>query len=324
MLNPDSWVLESEHLAPSLKKWQTMVNLMAEMYEAPAGFVVQYTPRGYQVVIANQSALNPYPAGDGIIPSETNLFCRRVIKQGEALYVKNATQLEEWDDNPEVSDDGFNSYFGMPVRWPDGTPFGTICVMDFAITNYQGAYLKLIAQFRDMVEQDLVLVEQYRKVEDLSLRDSLTHNYNRRGFMTLGENAVHFAHRYNKSIGLIYCDLDNLKTINDRYGHKVGDQVLVEFSERLREILRESDISARIGGDEFAILVLIDHAEELEILAQRIQQPGLSGHSGKQQLTAETSLGYRFYSHSQISRLDRMLDEVDKLMYDNKRKRKSQ
>ncbi|BFM16656.1 sensor domain-containing diguanylate cyclase [Maricurvus nonylphenolicus] len=320
MFDPNDWVLESEHLAPSLKKWQTMVNLMADIYEAPAGFVVQYTSKGYQVVIANESELNPYPAGDGVIPSETNLFCRRVVAENKPLYVKNATQLEEWQTNPEVSEDGFNSYFGMPLHWPDGSAFGTICVMDFDITHYKGPYKELIGQFRDMVEQDLVLVDQYKKVEDLSLRDSLTHSYNRRGFMTLGESLLHFARRYNKHLGLIYCDLDNLKFINDNYGHRVGDQAITEFSNRLKTVLRETDLSARIGGDEFAVLVLVDTEDELATLVERIQSPEASATHGH---AAEASIGFRFYSNQQISRLDRMLDEVDKLMYANKHQRKA-
>ena len=84
------------------------------------------------------------------------------------LYVKNAKADPYWDDNPEVAQDGFMSYYGLPVNWPDNQPFGTICVMDFKETDYQQNYLDLMEELRNLIEHDLKLFEQYQTTAQLA------------------------------------------------------------------------------------------------------------------------------------------------------------
>lgn len=84
--------------------------------------------------VASEQTTNPYPAGE-IMPVDTNTFWRKVITRQAPLYVHDASADRAWDTNPEVRDDGFCSYYGLPIRWPDGSPFGTVCVMDFETTH---------------------------------------------------------------------------------------------------------------------------------------------------------------------------------------------
>ncbi|NEQ76933.1 MAG: response regulator [Okeania sp. SIO2C9] len=162
------WVLDDERHTISLAKWQKTIDVMANIFQAPAGFIVQHTNQGYQVVIASQQESNPYPAGGGIIPLNCNIFCRKIMQTREKLYVKNAKVDPYWDDNPEVAQDGFMSYYGLLVNWPDNTPFGTICVMDFKETDYQKDYLDLMEELRNLVEHDLRLFEQYQTTAKLA------------------------------------------------------------------------------------------------------------------------------------------------------------
>ena len=159
MLHAEEFIYALPDFKHRFEKWQETVNTMARIYGAPAAFVVQYTPKGYQVTIASDQETNPYRAG-AIISPEINLFCRKVVSEQVALYVKDASQDSFWNDNPEVRDDGFRSYYGFPVRWPQGNPFGTICVMDFEPTDYATTFLKLMTSFRDLIEIDLGLVVQ--------------------------------------------------------------------------------------------------------------------------------------------------------------------
>lgn len=309
------WVTDSEMFEERLKKWQKTVNIMAEVFQAPGGFIVQYTDKGYQIVVSSESKLNPYPAGGEPIPKETNIFCRKVVAEGQTLYVKNATELEEWDDNPEVIDDGFNSYLGMPLRWPDGNPFGTLCVMDYNITEYQEAYLELMAQFRDLVMQDLELLDQYLEVQELSIKDHLTGCYNRRGFYELGENCINVAKRQKEGLGLLYFDMDGLKKINDLHGHDAGDEAIAAFGSILHGAVRNVDVAARLGGDEFAVLAMLKSAEDMEHLLNRIEDE-----LDKLQLVfpVSASSGCKFYTTEKIKPLERMLQDTDVLMYQNK------
>jgi diguanylate cyclase (GGDEF)-like protein len=86
------------------------------------------------------------------------------------------------------------------------------------------------------------------------LTDELTGLYNRRGFFVSAQQQLKLANRYNKGIFIFSADLDDLKIINDNFGHKTGDSALVETANILKKTFRESDIIARIGGDEFVIL----------------------------------------------------------------------
>lgn len=90
----------------------------------------------------------------------------------------------------------------------------------------------------------------------LSFRDELTGLYNRRGFITLARQQLKIASRMNKGMLLLFADFDELKRINDIFGHKAGDRALLGVSDILKGIFRESDIIARIGGDEFVVLAV--------------------------------------------------------------------
>lgn len=106
----------------------------------------------------------------------------------------------------------------------------------------------------------------------LSLTDELTGLYNRRGFFTLAEQQLKIANRLKKGPVLLSIDLDDLKWINDTFGHVEGDRALKETAHILRESFRDSDVMARIGGDEFVVLQLVDEdSGAAETLTERLQ-----------------------------------------------------
>lgn len=242
---------------------------MAKIFKAPAGFIVQHSPAGYQVVIASEQDSNPYPAAT-LIPPEANIFCRKIVETRQELYVHNAASDPFWDDNPEVVNDGFLSYYGLPVFWPDGSPFGTLCVMDFKITDYQQEYLDLMKELRDLVEADLILFDQYQAIANLAISDELTQLHNRRGFFSTAQQRLALAKRNQQNLGLLYLDMDNLKQLNDHKGHRKGDQCLQQIADIIRKTIRADDIAARIGGDEFVVVSSSNNQLELDKLEQRL------------------------------------------------------
>jgi diguanylate cyclase (GGDEF)-like protein len=100
--------------------------------------------------------------------------------------------------------------------------------------------------------------------------DSLTGLHNRRCFHECLEREVARAHRYDRRLSLIMLDLDNFKGINDRIGHLAGDTVLAEVGERIKSVVRVSDIPSRVGGDEFAVILPESGRDDAERLAARI------------------------------------------------------
>jgi diguanylate cyclase (GGDEF)-like protein/PAS domain S-box-containing protein len=158
----------------------------------------------------------------------------------------------------------------------------------------QGAEVRgRVWSFRDITERKRLEEE----IRSLSLTDELTGLYNRRGFTLLGEREVKIANRMKKAILLFFGDVDNLKKINDTGGHSQGDLALKKISAILKQNFRESDILARIGGDEFVALTSATSRESAEIITNRIQS-AVESHNleGTESYHLSISLGIALYN----------------------------
>jgi diguanylate cyclase (GGDEF)-like protein len=166
--------------------------------------------------------------------------------------------------------------------------------------------------------------EHKSELQTLSLTDELTGLYNRRGLTTLLEQEIRRANRLKKSFSVLYLDLDNLKYINDEFGHEVGDQALMEISDICREIFRESDIIARIGGDEFVIVPIdIDGAagEMIRRLKEVFREREKTSH---RPYTISVSMGTAHYNPHSPSTVETLISEADKAMYEMKRAKRKE
>lgn len=162
------------------------------------------------------------------------------------------------------------------------------------------------------------------EIRSLSLVDDLTGLYNRRGFLTLAEQHLKLAHRMNKEFLLAFADLDGLKEINDTFGHHEGDSALKKTAEILKETFRSSDIIARIGGDEFAIVLTESRKESAEIIAVRLQT-NIEACNMKEGLKYKisVSIGVVCYDCQSPCSIDELLGKADKLMYTHKQSKKN-
>jgi diguanylate cyclase (GGDEF)-like protein len=320
MLSTDKWISEQDKGKFLLPAWQRLVDLMAELCGTPAGFIVQAGSEEFKIIIANDSVENPYQA-DVIIDSEVNIFCKEVVKQNACLYVNNATERPDWLSNPEVSEDGFNTYLGYPLHWPDGSIFGTICVMDFLKTDYDDRYNRLLEHFSNMAELELNMLSKTIQFKHSALNDDLTHLFNRKGFFFAAEQLLKSAKRNKTKVCVCYFDIDNLKPINDNFGHQAGDEVIKMFSLYLKQAFREVDVIARFGGDEF--VVLFQEKKQLEI-SKLIRR--LSTLVDNNELVPNLSFSYGYSSiaskNMDIKVLENLIKLADDEMYINKSAKK--
>ncbi|MDO9532767.1 MAG: diguanylate cyclase [Deltaproteobacteria bacterium] len=102
--------------------------------------------------------------------------------------------------------------------------------------------------------------------------DSLTHLANRRFFIDFLEKAMAFAKRHGQALSVIMADLDHFKAINDTYGHQAGDQVLAAFAQVMQASIRQEDLAARFGGEEFIVMLPGTTLEDATILAERLRE----------------------------------------------------
>ncbi|HOF06226.1 MAG TPA: PAS domain S-box protein [Syntrophales bacterium] len=170
--------------------------------------------------------------------------------------------------------------------------------------------------FRDITERKRMEEE----IREMSLRDQLTGLYNRRGFITLAEQQLRAAHRGERPMMLSFIDVDGMKWINDNLGHAKGDRVLIDAANLLRHTFRVSDIIARVGGDEFAVLAIDMMDLNPEVLSQRLQRNIEEWNAmASRQYKLAISWGTFVYDPNNYMTLDQMMSAADTLMYEQKR-----
>ncbi|MGY3892681.1 GAF domain-containing sensor histidine kinase [Aeromonas enterica] len=133
--------------------WQKTINLMAELFKVPAGLIMRVHPNEIEVFITSDTPGNCYPEG-AREHLDSGLYCERVMDTRQELLVPNALNDPEWQHNPDIKL-GMISYCGLPLCWPDGRIFGTICVLSREENDYGGLYRQLLWQFRDSVQQSM-------------------------------------------------------------------------------------------------------------------------------------------------------------------------
>jgi diguanylate cyclase (GGDEF)-like protein len=116
-----------------------------------------------------------------------------------------------------------------------------------------------------------ILGRQADQLADLSETDALTGLFNARGFSSRFNSEIKRARRYEQPLSLLFLDLDGLKTVNDRYGHRTGSDALRDVAKLIRDESRQTDVAARWGGDEFTILAPMTTASAAYSLAERIR-----------------------------------------------------
>jgi PAS domain S-box-containing protein len=132
------------------RKWQEIVNLLAEIMHVPSASIMRVDLPHIKVFVSSTSEGNPCEPG----ALDTGPYCETVMKTGLPLLIPDALENEAWKANPHVRL-GMISYLGVPIAWPNGRIFGTICVRDNKRNEYSEAYLKLLLHFRDMLQADL-------------------------------------------------------------------------------------------------------------------------------------------------------------------------
>ncbi|RPJ82150.1 MAG: diguanylate cyclase [Acidobacteria bacterium] len=155
-----------------------------------------------------------------------------------------------------------------------------------------------------------------QQIQYLALHDILTDLPNRQLFMDRVNQALARSKRYRKQAAILYVDLDNFKSINDTLGHQAGDAVLAETARRLKELVRETDTVARIGGDEFAVILMdVQKPGDAALVAEKIvRATSVPIALGDQQVEVGATIGIGLYPKDGTS-VASLLKSADSAMY---------
>jgi len=164
------------------------------------------------------------------------------------------------------------------------------------------------------------LRETNRQLEELSNTDGLTRLYNRRYFMELFELEFQRAQRYEARLGFVMIDIDHFKDFNDTYGHLLGDRILYEVAQILKENLRVHDIVGRYGGEEFALLMPETDLNGALVVAERYRKrvEDFVLLEREHELRVTISLGVAAFPKKDISSVDDLIRHADNALYQAK------
>ena len=209
------------------------------------------------------------------------------------------------------------------IKSDDGDTFEIIrrrlssIIHSINITNSLSEAKNLLEEeIRKKLEYEEKLEKLMKELKVLSLKDELTGLFNRRGFLTLGEQQVKHFLREKKNFVILFADMNGLKKINDIYGHREGDHAIISASRILSSSFREADIIARLGGDEFTVLFGGAEKENIDIIIARIKENETRINSDTQKpYKVSLSLGFASYSENSSSDLRNLMELADNELY---------
>ena len=177
----------------------------------------------------------------------------------------------------------------------------------------------VVVSFRDITEQYIAEEQLKKSNEQLhiqSITDPLTQLYNRRYLMDIGLMQFQLSRHNKQPLSVLAFDIDHFKNINDTYGHDIGDEILIKVSQAAKESLRSVDILARVGGEEFTVILVDTNTDKALEIAQRLQKMIREAYVliGQKRLTCTVSIGVVTTDETSQVYLD-LLKRADSQLY---------
>ncbi|VWB09335.1 GGDEF domain-containing protein [Burkholderia lata] len=245
-------------------------------------------------------------------------FCSHALLEGNTMVIQDALNDNRFHDNPLVTGaPGIRFYAGRPLTAPNGAPIGTLCLIDTRPRSLEPDELALLGDLAHMTEREIAALH-------FATTDELTQLTNRRGFEILARHVLSLCDRLDRHAALLFFDLNDFKSINDRFGHAEGDHALKAFADTLTSALRDSDVIARLGGDEFVVLLSAtdpgDVAEPVERVTQALALRNAADARG---YDIRFSVGHVDYDPTHHRDVADLLASADQRMYEDKQRSKA-
>lgn len=249
-------------------------------------------------------------------------FCSLMVAGEAPSTAIDVSQIAVYKAQSDALNMNIGAYLGFPIREPDGSLFGTLCAINRAsiapLTEQQYGVIERVGQTLGGLIQIAAQIDrierEHDRAEQRANTDVLTGLLNRRGFLRIleGEHArsAHLGTPYS----VVIVDLDDLKPINDRFGHAAGDLYLKRAAQALQSVTRAQDAVARAGGDEFIALFPETDSARCRQIEARIRD-AMSERDIKASVGGATLRSGESY--------DDVLARADHRMYQNKQSRKA-
>jgi diguanylate cyclase (GGDEF)-like protein len=257
------------------------------------------------------------------LPLDKSL-CTATIQQGQMTIVEDTRADSRTMKHPlVVGGPRFGFYAGQPLHDQDNSIMGTFCVFDLKPRTFSASDRQCLVDLAAMTQRELV-TDQLRDIHTAlttklsiarreAMMDHLTRLWNRRGASVLLKAAFDEADRNDTDLAVALLDFDNFKRINDTYGHQVGDEVLRRIASRLVGNIRSNDVTCRIGGDEFILLMANTNADTAARVAERVRRSVTDTAIPTSQggIPMSISVGFTIRKPKEVVTVDQLIERAD-------------
>lgn len=273
---------------PAEESFDRLTRLAARLLEVPAAFV--------SLVDAGRDFYKSAIGFGEPLASERQLqgrtFCHYALLSPEPLLLDDVSTLPGFADVPTVQTLGVRAYAGVPLVTPEGLVLGSFCAVDMQPRHWTARDVEVLTELAHatlreitlrqaltrLADANRLLAEEMHKVgvlnerlSELAHTDALTGLYNRRAYDQHLAREWRRVQRNGAPLSVLLVDADHFKAVNDQHGHAMGDQVLQVLASVLQEGARDIDVAARVGGEEFAVLLADTDAPSAAGVAERIR-----------------------------------------------------
>lgn len=269
--------LEEASRLTALRQYQILDTLPEPSFEHIVEIAAEHYKTPMALISIEDDSRQWFKARRGIEDTEAprqDTFCSLTAQETGVLIVENALEHVQFREYPSVVGvPNVRFYAGAPLISKAGHKLGTLCVMDTVPRAFSPADAVTLEKLAALVVDELELRLALTTLQHLALHDGLTGLPNRINFKERLHQAKTRADSSGTKLIVGLLDLNRFKTINDTLGHASGDELLQQVGQRLRETVYETDTVARMGGDEFALILEgIDASRHAEHIAGRIVQ----------------------------------------------------
>lgn len=287
--------------------WQNMLNLLAKLVNVPAALIMRIdnNENSIEVFSSSHTLNNPYKKGNKE-KLRKELYCEYVVQHKKQLIITNALKSHEWENNPDIALNMI-AYCGLPLFWPDNTPFGTICLLDEKENSFDPTSQELLNTYQQLIEAQLSTLYQHnellkshrilqkeittttRYINDINVKLANEIDCRRAAEQKVDYHKNHdigtgflnpialYQHMdklidTNKQFVLLHIHFANSRKIQQEHGHSVFDFLLTKYRSKLTKIT-ETSVTGRLDSSDILLVIHTDK-EKLPQLCRHFSEIG--------------------------------------------------